>query len=385
MSLPLKRKSSIKEKKVTTKKREDKMSEGNTSCGSQNTQLTQVSPKKESKGVIGYVHNLSPTKRNKKDTLHYLTLSLQTKDTYEDVLCYSIAKRPLLMTSMTSRTPIKVDRFAKTTDGTKLIINDMTSVVIPNQTEYSFQYIEQDDNMTYISTVIQEHDPLDIVNVRGKVVKLLPETTAGRMTKRLRKGAFVDGTGVILLQLWEENIAEVEEGKVYTITRARVGIWNGQKYLGTTKQSVITVCLGAVEISDISSDEIDKLLNSERDTVIELEKFDSIDSVTIYKECDKCSKRIIQASSMAFLHCDQCGRSTRTSSCKTNICAKVLVQHPESGKNIGLTLFHDVIGGLVQESNTMDSRGLAEQLLMLGRMSLSFNTSTCVVSKVTLL
>ncbi|CAB4000908.1 Hypothetical predicted protein [Paramuricea clavata] len=385
MSSPLKRKSSVKEKKITPKKREDTVTEGNLSrSASQNTQ-GQVSRKKESKRLIGYVHNLSPKKRNKKDTLDYLTLTLQTEDTYQDVLCYSMAKRPLLMTSMTSRTPIKVDHFAKTTDGSKVIINDMTSVAVPNQTEYSFQYTEQEDNITFISTVIQGHDPLDIVNVRGKVVKLLPETTAGRITKRLRKGAFVDRTGVILLHLWEQNIGEVEEGKVYTITSARVGIWNGHKYLGTTRQSVITVCSGAVDVSDIHPDEIDQLLSSERDTVIEVENFDAIESVTIYKECDRCSKRIIQASSIAFLHCDQCGRSTRTSSCKTNVCAKVLVKDSEKGKNIPITLFNDVIGDLVQESNTMDSRVLAEQLLMLGRMSISFNSSTGVVSKVTLL
>ncbi|CAB4005779.1 Hypothetical predicted protein [Paramuricea clavata] len=114
----------------------------------------------------------------------------------------------------------------------------MTSVAVPNQTEYSFQYTEQEDNITFISTVIRGHDPLDIVNVRGKVVKLLPEITAGRITKGLRKGAFVDSTGVILLHLWEQNIAEVEDGNVYTITSARVGIWNGHKYLRTTRQSV---------------------------------------------------------------------------------------------------------------------------------------------------
>ena len=135
----------------------------------------------------------------------------------------------------------------------------MTCIAVPNQTEYSFQYTEQDNNITYISTVIHGLDPLDIVNVRGKVVQLLAETTAGRTPKRLRKGALVDNTGVILLQLWEQNIAEVEKGKVYTITNARVGFWNGHKYLGTTRHSVITVCSAGVQFSDISPDEIDQL------------------------------------------------------------------------------------------------------------------------------
>ena len=84
MSSPQKRKSVVKDKKLATRKREDTVTDRNTASASQNSPVPR---RKESRGVIGYVHNLSPKKRNKKDVLDYLTLTLQTEDTYQDVLC----------------------------------------------------------------------------------------------------------------------------------------------------------------------------------------------------------------------------------------------------------------------------------------------------------
>jgi hypothetical protein len=177
-------------------------------------------------------------------------------DMFEDVLCYSKAKRPLLMTSVTSRTPVKINRFTKTEDGTKLIINNMTSVTVADQAEYFFQYTEPVEVITDVSTVIEEKDPYNMVNIRGKVVQLTPVEKVGKQQFKLRNGAFVDSTGVIKLQIWQENIAEIEEGKAYTVTLARVGIWKGEKSVGTTKLSVITTYTGDLDTKDVSSEEI---------------------------------------------------------------------------------------------------------------------------------
>jgi hypothetical protein len=386
-----------KEGKKTSggKKSECKDSDGSpagASSGSQETKKTlfpQLSFKSDSsKPVIGYVHKLSPLKRNNKDTLHYQTLSLQTgTDMFEDALCYSKAKRPLLMTSVTSRTPVKINRFTKTEDGTKLIINDMTSVTVADQAEYSFQYTEPVEVITDVSTIIEEKDPYNMVNIRGKVVQLTPVEKVGKQQFKLRNGAFVDSTGVIKLQIWQENIAEIEEGKAYTVTLARVAIWKGEKSVGTTKSSVITTYTGDLDTKDVSSEEIVQLLGSNNKTVIEVPNFRSIESVSTYKECnnEKCSKRIIQESSNPIIHCDQCGNTARASDLTLNICAKIVVRNPQQQKDITLTLFGDVLGGLVENVYLLDKSVVAEKLLMIGPVSITFNCSTNVVSQVTLL
>ena len=70
-----------------------------------------ASPQKNNTSMIAYVHQLSPPRRNKKNTMDYSTLLLQTEDTTKEALCYSKNKRPLLNDSQTSRTPIKLQRF----------------------------------------------------------------------------------------------------------------------------------------------------------------------------------------------------------------------------------------------------------------------------------
>lgn len=58
---------------------------------------------------IGYVHQLSPIKRNKKNTIDYSTLLLQTKDgEQQEALLYSKHKRPLSVDSEKCRTPAKI-------------------------------------------------------------------------------------------------------------------------------------------------------------------------------------------------------------------------------------------------------------------------------------
>jgi ssDNA-binding replication factor A large subunit len=105
----------------------------------------------------------------------------------------------------------------------------MTSVSVADQAEYSFQYTERAETITDVKTILENEDAYNMVNIHGKVVQLTPEEKVGKQQYKLRNGAFVDSTGVIKLQIWQENIAEIEEGKVYTVTSVRVGIWNGEK------------------------------------------------------------------------------------------------------------------------------------------------------------
>ena len=263
----------------------------------------------------------------------------------------------------------------------------MTSVTVADKAEYSFQYTEPVEVITYVSTIIEEKDPYNMVNIRGKVVQLTPVEKVGKQRFKLRNGAFVDSTGVIKLQIWQENIDEIEEGKAYTVTLARVGIWKGEKSVGTTKSSVITTYTGDLDTKDVSSEEIVQHLGSNNKTVIEVPNFRSIESVSTYKECnnEKCSKRIIQESSNPIIHCNQCGNTAHASDLTLNTCAKIVVGNPQQQKDITLTLFGDVLGELVENFYLLDKSVVAEKLLMIGPVSITFNCSTNVVSQVTLL
>jgi len=70
--------------------------------------------------IIGYVHHLSPEKRNK-NTMDYATFTLQTsaKETKE-ALIYSKHKWQLFSQSQTNWTPIKLTDFMFTANGEKI-------------------------------------------------------------------------------------------------------------------------------------------------------------------------------------------------------------------------------------------------------------------------
>ena len=127
----------------------------------------------EQESLIGYVQNLSPLKRNRKNTLDYASMTLQTASGNREVLLYSPPKRSLLLESEKSRRPIKVSRLTSTPDRKKLIINDMTKVSFPDSSEYSFQFedvhLATPEPMTILQ-VLNESDEWNLVTVKGKVV-----------------------------------------------------------------------------------------------------------------------------------------------------------------------------------------------------------------------
>ena len=86
-----------------------------------------LSTSPEGPHIIAYVHNLSPLKRNKRNTIDYTTLTLQTDaTTTQPALCYSKTKRKLLHEHETKRAPIKISHYTKSGDKTKIVINDKT-------------------------------------------------------------------------------------------------------------------------------------------------------------------------------------------------------------------------------------------------------------------
>lgn len=68
--------------------------------GSTNAATTTKTSRRKADTIIGYVHHLSPSKRNKRNTMYYSTIRLQTSaSVIEEGLVYSKSKRPLLADS----------------------------------------------------------------------------------------------------------------------------------------------------------------------------------------------------------------------------------------------------------------------------------------------
>ena len=190
--------------------------------------------------LVGYVHNVSPVKRNKRNTLNYSTFTLQVgENSMHDALCYSTTKRAILAEKEASRTPIKIARFTRTADHTKLVVNDITHVTAPNSLECPFQFCQNLDNQTTTTLEKLDEAPEDKLTIFCKVLKLSETKVVGQAKYNVANATIADNTGQITLDVWNNLIPQIQENKVYKFTNLSVRFWNGVRKLTTTTNSVI--------------------------------------------------------------------------------------------------------------------------------------------------
>ena len=168
--------------------------------------------------AIGYVHNLSNPRRNRGNTLDYCTFLLQTATKNVEALLYSPHKRPLLLQSQERHAPIKLTYFTYTQAKDKIIVNDMTNISTPQQSEYSFKHqipTEPQAPNTKVLDVLNTSKEWEVVTVQGKIFGLKDQRIVGSPRKKLTLvEAFLDdGSGRIPIDIWESHIENVKTGR----------------------------------------------------------------------------------------------------------------------------------------------------------------------------
>lgn len=358
---------------------------GQTSCISQQQQCSkkESEPSKATDNVvIAYVHQLSPSKRNKKDTLYYSTLLLQTSENgCQDALLYSKQKHKLLSDSQKSHTLVKIQRFTHTSDGKKLIINDITKISVPDQTEYSFQHSVDTvatSPILSVAQILNSSSDWDKVTIYGKIVHMCDQELAGQNKLRLARATFADTTGTIAIDLWEENFAVIKIGTVYRIAPIQVRVWNEAKKLSTMCSSVVT----PVTDTTISQLQIpEEQLKSGKETVtVTVANIHTIEKVERFIACFNCAKRILQGTSSNVVHCDWCGHTMRISNCSQYVCAKLVLYLND--RQIHLTAFQDVLSNVIKGDFAKFSEAeIAEMLLLLNNITVAYNANSRVVKE----
>ena len=326
--------------------------------------------------LVGYVHNVSPVKRNRRNTLNYSTFTLQVgENSMHDALCYSTTKRAILAEKEASRTPIKIARFTRTADHTKLVVNDITHVTAPNSLECPFQFCQNLDNQTTTTLEKLDEAPEDKLTIFCKVLKLSETKVVGQAKYNVANATIADNTGQITLDVWNNLIPQIQENKVYKFTNLSVRFWNGVRKLTTTTNSVIletpNPLLEDLEVEDTSS--------PYQETTLLLSRIESIESVEKYKICGHCAKRIIQVQGL-LVNCDKCHHKLRASSCPTKLSASIVVKN-ESAK-LYLSVRDHVLQQLLgpYDPDVIDTTDIEEKLLFLEKIAITYTDGNKVTS-----
>ena len=191
-------------------------------------------------GFIAYVHRLSPPNKNRQRTMQYQMLVLQTQDANVDALLYASKKRPLLEDSFSGRSAIKSQRYMKTPDSKKLVVNEMTKISTPKQGEYSFHFQTPKVKYLTIQEIIDTRQEWDTVSFITKAFHVGEVSVVGGEKLQLAECTFSDQTAAIQVDIWEKHIPMVTNGKVYAMQYLHVWEWSGIKKVSTTTDSVIS-------------------------------------------------------------------------------------------------------------------------------------------------
>ena len=349
-------------------------------------QLQSPNKRKERKddSLLGYVHSVSPMKRNRQNTVDYLTLTLQTDTSdYKEAVCFSKSKRALLLERQDSHTPVKITSYTNSKDAKKIIINDMTRISEADRLDYSFQYNALVDStpLKCIEYILQDCKPMDMVSVKGKVVWLNESTMVGQKKLRLAKARLSDSSKhSITIELWEEHIAQVAVGKIFKFEKVRVRFWNSKMTIDTTKETVISPVddetLAA--IPELASDP-----DSPAKKSLVVSDIYAVESVQKNAQCIKCSRKIIQVTGSAIVVCEHCKCTMKSKSCIIRVRANVIVQEVGDNENTinhCLYISDDVLQKILGDRSMVATpeETIAEKLLLLENVRLTFDDSGCV-------
>ncbi len=184
----------------------------------------------------------------------------------------------------------------------------MTKVSFPNQNEYSFQYQEQPSasstEPTIISSILESCNKWDGVTLYAKAIHTNLRTVVNNTNLQVAEAVFADNTGIIKVDLWEQNISKAEVGKVYQISPVLVRVWCDAKKLSTIISSVVTPIPDDQSLHEVqvAREEIELMSGT---TVINVPNIQLVEKVETFVQCVKCSKKIIEETAKRVVTCDR--------------------------------------------------------------------------------
>ena len=282
------------------------------------------SPKKVASPIIGYVHNLSNLKQGKKT--RWCDMQLQLKgDVRKRVVCFSKAKRDIFEAKQQTLSAVKISNYVVskglTGDSEEILVNDMTNVVAAGPSEYSFQYIpDQQPEIVSLNEVRRSIEIGEKVTVKGRIKKgENPECVGARNLQMLRSVIF-DGTDNLYITLWESEIESVSEGTVYVVSNVNVKMNDLVKILSTTPQTIFT---------EVGGDELELTPGLETKVV----------------KCTRCYRRM------------------RLQDCELNVSCRVTIVVGDD--QLQLSMFANVLSTLLDAENVgeLSEDVIAEKLL----------------------
>ena len=258
----------------------------------------------------------------------------------------------------------------------------MTTIESALPSEYNFQYVPDKTVITSLKVIEDELEPGVLVTVKGKIVTATQIETIGKNKLKLLKSGINDGTSVMMLLLWQNDIETVVSGSVYTIDKVRVKQEGSRTVISTTPSSTFSINKDDWDLDALDETATKKVLSdSNDDQTITVDNIKTVD-VSRYKCCIHCNKKlqnILQCESK-IVKCDRCLHRMRAENCHTAISVNLTVH--VNNEEILLTIFHDVLKSILHDDvGEMSTEMISDKLLLFDKLEITYDMEH-VISKV---
>ena len=210
------------------------------------------------------------------------------------------------------------------------MINDKTLLTKPYEMEYTFQYCDDADQpVTRLGDLLTDDaSKEDNITICAKVMKVSPPksvlTQQSRGINKVSEVTLLDNTGTMMLDLWNEQISQVQIDCVYQFTSLSTSYWNNSKKLSSTMNTAIKQSFQA-DLCSLQFNE-NNPTELENEHTIHVPMISTVEEVLRYKTCCHCNKHIIQLESIV-VKCNYCSHMMRTSNCPTKLYVNVKRKH----------------------------------------------------------
>ena len=340
-----------------------------------------------SSGVAkGYLHNLSPLKKNG----GYFDFQIQTKHKTVRAVCFSPQKRKLLKSYFDKESPVKLKKCRLETkcNSEDLMLEDDSE--IEPLTDIDFSKIDLPTNFT-IAT-LKNVSIGQLVAIKAKVVSTNEKKEVKNGTLSLMEAHLIDEHDSIKIVLWEQYIDQVNVNKTYTFTNVRVkkNALTKEIYLNTAKRD-------QSEISEAPPFDTPLAIPvnciNDHNTITQEGEVIAVDKISSYYSCYKCSKKVDPTNCKGVLlgTCNCCKSGKQKLKANQHKWVAEIAFH-NGNENITLTVFHNIFQVIFHDleidsykSAEMSQNQISDILLQLPNIEVSYDKKKRIVQTIKIL
>ena len=300
--------------------------------------------------ICGYIHDTSPVKPSRSNYT-YFNFKFQTAIGFCDGVCFDKSLYNQVRQKDETQKSVRLSNYSlkralHNSNDMAIVVNKRTK--IENVSECPFDHKASSKRFTKI-TEIDDISDFTLISIIGKVhIRSEPSEVKVQERSLMKLDCNIaDDTSAIELTLWDKSIPLVQEGQVYEIVNARVRSYQGENYLSSNFDTVITIAKSdAQNMRVVSQLLIDDKSISENTIIVN--RIGGVQEIQRYAVCNSCRRKLGNLQSDLSV-CDSCGLSQiKTAADQTRFSVGILI----SGEhNVVLRVLQDQVESFMKLYN----------------------------------